>query len=336
MSCQRFAGRPGSAGAVGHAEAVIELARYQEGQASVVVSRDGDELVFWSDYDDYGKSIVAESRIAVADFVAKGEGPWPWFDLGDKREGTLLVLDALGVDHPAWTQPLTPDVLDLFQRARGGSTTVVELLAMGADPDPVDPCGASPLWYGLRSGTAGLAVAFIDSGADAGRRIELSARGQKFTTILHEIVRLGRTVALSHALANAVDPRLVDSDGATALHVVDGNSDNVNPEMVRALVRAGASIGAGTPNGTQPIEQAAQRILPATVAAMVELGADPNRGLDALMSWWPIGVRLCEYRAGDVCGVIDILRAGGAQPTERHRALAASAGASQVEDALRR
>jgi hypothetical protein len=69
---------------------------------------------------------------------------------------------------------------------------------------------------------------------------------------------------------------------------------------------------------------------------MVELGADPRRGLDALLSWWPVGVRFAGYRAGAVADVIDILRAGGAEVTERHRELAANAGASQVEAALRR
>jgi hypothetical protein len=68
---------------------------------------------------------------------------------------------------------------------------------------------------------------------------------------------------------------------------------------------------------------------------MVDLGADPARGLDALLSWWAVGVRYAEYRAGDVADVIDILRAGGADVTDRHRELAASAGASQVEAALR-
>jgi uncharacterized protein len=164
----------------------------------------------------------------------------------------------------------------------------------------------------------------------------LSARGERFTTILHEIVRLGRTVALAHAMAKGVDPDLMDSDGATPLHVIDGTGDNVNPEIVRALVRAGAAIDAATSSGTQPIEQAARRVLPATVAAMVEVGADPGRGLDALLSWWPVGVQFAGYRAGDVADVIDILRAGGAGVTERHRELAASAGASQVEAALRR
>jgi uncharacterized protein len=318
------------------ADVVIELARYQEGPSSVVVFRESDELVFWSDYDDYGKSIVSESRIAVADFVAKGEGPWPWFDLRDKREGALMVLDALGVDHPAWTEPLPPDVRDLFERAHKGSSSVIELLAMGVDPDPVDPCGASPLWYALRSLGAGISVALIEAGADAGRRIELSARGERFTTLLHEIVRLGRTVALGHALAKGVDPSLLDSDGATPLHVVDPNNDNVNPEMVRALVRAGAAIDGTTTSGTQPIELAARRILPATVAAMVELGADPGRGLDALMSWWAVAASFAGYRARDVADVVEILRAGGAEVSDRHRELAVSAGASQVEAVLRR
>jgi uncharacterized protein len=321
---------------LGDAGAVIELARYQEGPSSVVVSRDGDELLFWSTYDDYGRKITEESRIPLADFVAKGEGPWPWYDLGDKRDGTLMILDALGVDRPVWTQPLPDHVLDLFDQARSGSSEVIELLAWGAEPDPVDPCGASPLWYGVRSLSAGIVVALIDAGADAGRRIDLSARGERFTTILHEIVRLGRTVTLAHALTKGTCPDLKDSDGATPLHVIDGNGDNVNPEMVRALVRAGAAIDAALPSGTQPIEQAARRILPTTVAAMVELGADPNRGLDALLSWWAVGVRNAGYRASDVADVVDILRAGGAEVTDRHRELAAGAGASQVEAALRR
>jgi hypothetical protein len=179
-------------------------------------------------------------------------------------------------------------------------------------------------------------VALIDAGADAGRRIELSARGERFTTILHEIVRRGRTVALNHALTNGADPALVDSEGATPMHVMDGSADNVNPEMVRALVRAGASVDSPLPSGTRPIELAARMILPATVAAMVDLGANAGRGLDALMSWWPGGAELNGYRAGDVAAVIDILRAGGAVVSDHHRELAAAAGASQVESALRR
>jgi hypothetical protein len=62
---------------VGDALAVIELARYQEGPSSVVVKRDGDELVFLSSYDDHGRTTTEESRIAVAVSSprAKDRGP---------------------------------------------------------------------------------------------------------------------------------------------------------------------------------------------------------------------------------------------------------------------
>lgn len=313
-----------------------ELACYEDGFAHVVVTRDGDDLVFRSTFEDFGRTVAEESRIPLADFLTKGWGPWPWYDLGPKREWTLHVLDALDVERPAWTEPLEPTVLDLFERADRGDTGVIELLAMGADPDPVDPCGASPLWYAVRSLSAGIVVALIEEGADAGRRIELSARGERFTTILHEIVRRGRTVALKHALSSGVDPSLVDSDGAMPIHVFDGDADNVNPEMVRALVGAGASVDAPLPGGAQPIELAARQLLPATTAAMIELGADPARGLDALSRWWAMAARFNGHRANEVVDLIEILRASGAEPTARHRELAAQAGASQVEAALRR
>src|SRR4051794_3355146 len=97
-----------------------ELAQYQEGYARLVVSRDGDDLVFWSDFDDNGRSIVTETHIAVADYVAKGEGPWPWYDLGERQAGALHVFAALGIAPPAWTDPLPPAVFALFDRARNG------------------------------------------------------------------------------------------------------------------------------------------------------------------------------------------------------------------------
>ncbi|MGZ5378384.1 MAG: ankyrin repeat domain-containing protein, partial [Mycobacterium sp.] len=141
---------------------------------------------------------------------------------------------------------------------------------------------------------------------------------------------------LNHALAHGVDPGLVESEGATALHVIGSSAENVNPEMVCALVRAGASVNAPLPSGTQPIELAARMILPATAAAMVELGADAGRGLDSLMAWWAVGAAFNGYRAAAVVEVVEVLRAGGAVVSRRHRELAANAGASDVEAALRR
>lgn len=311
-----------------------ELARYQQGQDTYVVSRDGDHLVFLCGYEDFGRWQTSESRTRVDDFVARGEGPWPWYDLGDKRDGALLVLDALGEAPQPWTDSLPRDALELFDRAARGDGSIVDLLS-GVDPDIVDPCGATPLWYALRSSSPGVAVPLIDAGADAGRRIGLSGCGDRFTTILHEIVRVGATVALGHALARGVNPSVLDSDGATPMHVIDEHRDNVNPEIVRSLAGAGAAVDAAMPSGTQPVEVAARRLLPATVSTLVGLGASAARGLDALLTWWPLGVKYGKHRADEVAAIVEILRAGGAEVTQHHRELAARAGASQVESALR-
>ena len=50
------------------------LVSYREPYTDIVVHRDGDDLVFRSDFDDNGRSIVDETRMPVADFVARGQG----------------------------------------------------------------------------------------------------------------------------------------------------------------------------------------------------------------------------------------------------------------------
>jgi hypothetical protein len=299
-----------------------------------VVSRDGDDLVIWSDFDDNGRSIVGETRIPVADYVAKGEGRWPWYDIGYRRDGALRVLGALGVGPQPWTDPLAPDVLALFDSARNGWASIADRLAAGLDPDVLDACGATPLWYAVRALDHQAALVLIDAGADAGRRIELSALGERFTTILHEIVLLGRTVALERVLAGGISPALLDSDGATPLHRLDERSDHLNPEIASALIAAGADVNASTTGGQRPIEVAAQRLLPATVATMLDLGAEPAEALTAVLNWWVANVRWAGYRAGEVVNVIEILRSGGATATARDRELATEAGVPAVRAAL--
>lgn len=313
-----------------------ELARYQEGYAEVVVSRDGDVLVFREAFDDNGRIIDSESQHLVADFVARGAGPWhwPWFDLGERRAGALLVLDALGVAPPPWTEPLAPPVLELFLRAARGSDGLADLLVDGFDVDPVDACGASPLWYATRSLGVLAPVPLLDAGADASRRVDLGPSGERWTTILHELVRMGRTVALAHALDRGVDPSVLDSEGSTPIFGVDEHSDHVNPEIVRRLAAAGASVSAASTSGTRPIEVAVRRVLPATVAAMVDLSADPTLGLDVLSRWWSSAATHWGYRAPDVVAMVEILRAGGAEPTDEHRTRVAEAGVDAVVAAL--
>lgn len=311
-----------------------ELAHYAESYAEVVVYRDGEDLVFSSDFDDNGRSIVSESRIATADYVARGEGPWPWYDIGYRQAGALAVMAALKVDPPPWTNPLPPPVLALFDHARNGWASIADLLATGLDVDALDACGASPLWYATRSLEPAAARVLVDAGADVTRRIELSARGHRFTTILHEIVLCGRSELLDRALARGFDPSPLDSDGATPMHRLDDRSDHVNPSMVRALATAGADVDAAATSGQRPIEAAAQRVLPATVAALLELGAQPARAVTFLLGWWVPNVRWAAYRADEVVDVIEVLRVGGAVVSDRDRELATEAGVLKVVAAL--
>jgi uncharacterized protein len=186
-------------------ERMLELAAYQEGYAAVEVFRDGDDLIFAEDFDDCGKSILSEQRIAVADFLAKGLGPWPWFDLGQRRDGALRVCAALGVAPPPWTEPLPPRTLDLFHRADRGGPSIAGLLDDGLDPDSLDPCGATPLWYAVWALQPEAAVLLIEAGADASRVIDLSARGTRTTTILDQIVEFERDAALTAALSKGFE-----------------------------------------------------------------------------------------------------------------------------------
>ena len=62
-----------------------------------------------------------------------------------------------------WTEPLPPRVFAMFERARNGWGSISEDLAAGLDADTHDACGATPLWYAVRSLAAG-------SGAGAHRR----------------------------------------------------------------------------------------------------------------------------------------------------------------------
>jgi hypothetical protein len=54
------------------------------------------------------------------------------------------------------------------------------------------------------------------------------------------------------------------------------------------------------------------------------------------MAWWSVCAKFNGYRAAAVAEVVDLLRAGGAEVSQRHCELAANAGASEVEAALRR
>ncbi len=317
-----------------------ELTRYHEDRTEVVVYRDGDDLVFATDYDDYGRHIIGQERLSVADFLACGEGPWPWYQLPPgRREGALRVATALGVSHVAWTAPLPVDVLELFIAAHGGFGVrpVHALLDSGMGPDPLDHCGASPLWYSLGGARPHAALDLLAAGADPSRRIAVSARGDRFTTILHRMAAWCVVDALTYALRIGTDPDVVDSEGATPMHATDYRFDDTFPAVVLCLTHAGGDVDATAADGVRPIGRAALLLMPRTVAALIAAGAAPGPGLDTLLSQWATmhaGRR--KFDAPKVVEIIDLLLAAGAEVTNRHLELAQGAGEATVIAALHR
>ncbi|MCT7367482.1 hypothetical protein A7R75_00625 [Mycolicibacterium llatzerense] len=316
-----------------------ELTRYHEDRTEVVVYRDGDDLVFANDYDDYGRRLVSQERLTVEDFLARGEGPWPWYQMPPgRREGALRVAAALGVSHVAWAAPLPADVLELFIAADGGFGVrpVDVLLEGGMDPDPLDHCGASPLWYALGGARPHAALDLLAAGADPGRRIDVSARGDSFTTILHRMAAWCVVDALTYALRGGTDPDVVDSGGATPMHAADYRYDDRFPAVVRGLAHAGADVDALAADGVRPIGRAALRMMPRTVTALIAAGAAPGPGLDTLLSHWATThAGRHKFDAPRVVEIIELLLAAGAEVTSRHLALAEQAAETTVISALR-
>jgi hypothetical protein len=118
------------------------------------------------------------------------------------------------------------------------------------------------------------------------------------------------------------------------MHRLDARSDHLNPDLVRSLADAGADVNCSTALGERPIEAAAQRLLPSTVAAFLDLGAAPANALTTVLAWWSVNVRWAGYRAVEVVDVITTLRGAGAPVTDRDREFAAQAGDPTVASAL--
>ncbi|WP_159040200.1 ankyrin repeat domain-containing protein [Streptomyces virginiae] len=312
----------------------MEFLTRVDGTESISVYVDEDDLVLYSEYQDGGRTFDETSRISINNFLAKGPGPWPWYDLGKKRAALLSIIKALNHPTPTWMRPLPDEMLDLFSRAARGDVSVRDLILSGITPDPVDPCGASPLWYAVRSLSITVPVTLIEAGAATGRRIELCAQGESFTTILHETVRSGNIAAVKLALNMHTDPSCRDSLGATPMHAVTKEHDASSAEIVRLLASSGASPNSPNSHGIVPIEQAARNIMPATAAALVDLGADPQIGLTSAISGWVINSRYLGYRAGQMANLVEILRAGGAEVTPEHISRARRAGHDVVLAAL--
>jgi ribosomal protein L12E/L44/L45/RPP1/RPP2 len=99
------------------------------------------------------------------------------------------------------------------------------------------------------------------------------------TTDFFELVQSGTSQDVQAAISNGADVKAKDKDGMTALILAAGA--NQDPEVITALVKAGADVNIQVSNGTfkvTPLVAAAwQNANPEVVAALLKAGADLSR-----------------------------------------------------------
>lgn len=171
----------------------------------------------------------------------------------------------------------------IHQAAHNGHKKAVELLLQnGADPDPVDVDGVTPLWLAAQEGHDEI-VAMILGRESGDKKINLEVEWEpNERRALHQAAQNGHLKAARLLLAKgaAYDP--LDSDGVTPLWLAAGK--NGSADLVRELLKAGAKIDVqGYEKNRQPIHQAALYGQVEVARVLLDAGASPtpeNDGFD--------------------------------------------------------
>ncbi|CAB0045309.1 unnamed protein product [Trichogramma brassicae] len=154
------------------------------------------------------------------------------------------------------------------------------LLRRGADPNLADADGSTPLHYICKGYNEddGLMRMFFEVSDEIQRQVRVDARDKKGKTPLHWALRYGNVGATESLLRRGADANLADETGSTALHWacqtywVDDAVEiffKTNKE-VNQLVQ----VDAQDQSGRTPLQWAVAKLMPNTVDALLDNGAD--------------------------------------------------------------
>jgi ankyrin repeat protein len=158
------------------------------------------------------------------------------------------------------------------------------LLKSGADPKAKTYGGTSALMFAAeRAGDPGVVTALLKAGA------EVEARDEKGATPL--IYATGRWMSSMNSFVEAIldssystgiaglfdDPEVAEDSKDTKVNSPSrGPSFNANPEVIKALLKAGANVNQQEKDGKTPLICAARDENPEVITVLLKAGADVN------------------------------------------------------------
>ena len=173
--------------------------------------------------------------------------------------------------------------VELNQAAVSAAAAVAVLLEAGADPNARDNSGSTPLHL-APAGSRALMSALLD--AHAGRTIQIpNARDAFGYTALHAVARANNPRLIAALLDAGADIDPLDNEGNTPLLLAAGSTRRVglnvpppsfSPAAITALAAAGADLEARDKRSLTALHRAASWGQTATIAALLEAGANPG------------------------------------------------------------
>jgi hypothetical protein len=201
-------------------------------------------------------------------------------------EGTLVRYQAgreavrAAARFTYYARPWNDDAALLFAAGRGDLSAVRSALARGAEARAFGPYGLSALEYGVTSGRADVVAALLAAGADPNAELSRADYDRKRDGLADQ----GRT-ALMHAAARKDGLPIVallvragarvearDWRGASVLHYALFGT----PEIVSALIQAGADVNSANDEGEPVLMEAAARGDAVGVGILLRAGARPD------------------------------------------------------------